>query len=101
MPLIHRTAQSLARGFQIQSGHAVVFIRSYGDTLTAVGMLAVVGLDARTRPPCLLHSFDVCSPGRALLAQKNKLLAHDNKPHAGCLLDLPAASSRSASVLCK
>jgi hypothetical protein len=29
-----------------------------------------------------------------MLAQKIKLLAHDNKPGAGCLLNLPAASSR-------
>lgn len=39
-------------------------------------------------------SFAVCSPMRAMLAQKIKLLAHDNKRRTGCLLNLPAASSR-------
>jgi hypothetical protein len=53
----------------------------------------LVGLDARARPPCLLYSFAICSPGRAMLAQKNQLLAHDNKPRASCLLNLKDASS--------
>ena len=60
----------------------------------------LVGPDARTGPPCLLYSFAICSPGRAMLAQKIKLLAHDNKLRACCLLNLPAASSLPASGLC-
>jgi hypothetical protein len=35
-----------------------------------------------------------------MLAQKIKLLAHDNKLHACCLLNLPSASSLPASGLC-
>ena len=34
--------------------------------------------------------FAVCSPSAAMLARKIKLLAHDNKLGAGCLLNLPA-----------
>jgi hypothetical protein len=48
----------------------------------------------------VVYSFAICSPGRTMLAQKIKLLAHDNKLRACCLLNLPAASSLPASGLC-
>jgi hypothetical protein len=35
-----------------------------------------------------------------MVAQKIKLLAHDNKLYACCLLNLPSASSLPASGLC-
>lgn len=80
--------------------------RMRSQTMRAIPPVALgidwmlVGLDARTRPPCLL--LFVCDlfarPGN--LAQKIKLLAHDNKPRAGCLLNLPAASGRPASGPC-
>jgi hypothetical protein len=37
----------------------------------------------------VVYSFAICSPGWAMLAQKIKLLAHDNKLRARCLLNLP------------
>jgi hypothetical protein len=40
----------------------------------------------RHHPP-LLHGFAVCWPRRDVLARKVKLLAHDIKPIAGCLLN--------------
>jgi hypothetical protein len=47
------------------------------------------GLEAvTTHHPPLLYRFAVCSSDGAVLARKIKLLAHDSKPHAGCLLNL-------------
>jgi hypothetical protein len=37
----------------------------------------------------VVYSFAICSPGWAMLAKKIKLLAHDNKLRACCLLNLP------------
>ena len=39
--------------------------------------------------------FAFCSPSAAMLAQKIKLLAHDNKLRTGCLLNLSAAQPAS------
>jgi hypothetical protein len=43
--------------------------------------------------------FAFCSPSAAMLAQKIKLLAHDNKLHAGCLLNLPARAADGTPFL--
>jgi hypothetical protein len=54
----------------------------------------LLGLGGGMVRPC----FAVCSPGAAMLAQKIKLLAHDNKLRADCLLNLPAVQLASLQL---
>lgn len=42
MGFIHRTGVALGVGFQVHSGPASVSVRSFGDTLTNAGQLAII-----------------------------------------------------------
>ena len=53
------------------------------------------GVEAITNYLRLLNGFVVRSSDGAVLAQKIKLLAHDSKPPAGCLLKLGCRSPRA------
>jgi hypothetical protein len=58
------------------------------------------GLEAGTKRHPPLLPFAVCSLLQCVLAQTIKILAHDNKPGAGCLLNLglPLPAGRLSAV---